>query len=168
MHKTLILVLACTSAAMSVGCAWTVNVANYRNWVVIPAVAFPQYQQAHERHIVPLAALFGLSSVVLALVVAWQGLPHVPRTHLWFCIGVCSVDCDSGVFCSAARAIATCRTYTRIGEPAGERRPHSARRTTNAPMRHCVLDTPASMEQCARTRAHRSSLQSHRHNAVTW
>lgn len=81
--KTYIPVLAFATAAMSAGCAWTVNIATYRSWVFIPAVAFPQYQQAHALHFVPLAALFGLSSLVLTLLVAWRGLTNVPRAQFW-------------------------------------------------------------------------------------
>jgi hypothetical protein len=79
----LIPILALVTAAVSVGCTWTINIAVYRTWVFVPAAAFPQYQQAHELRFVPLAVLFGLSSIVFAVMVAWRGLPNVPRTPLW-------------------------------------------------------------------------------------
>jgi hypothetical protein len=69
--------------AASAGCAWTVNVALYPLWPLIPPASFGAYQAEHARLFVPLAALLGLPSVVLALLMAWRGVPALPRWVLW-------------------------------------------------------------------------------------
>jgi hypothetical protein len=69
--------------AASAGCAWTVNVALYRLWPLLTPAVFAVYQAEHARLFVPLAALLGLPSVVLALLMAWRGVPALPRWVLW-------------------------------------------------------------------------------------
>lgn len=73
---------ALTLAAASVGCAWTGNVALYRIWTLVPPEVFPIYQAEHARLFVPLAVLFGLPNIILTLLVAWRGLPGMPRWPL--------------------------------------------------------------------------------------
>jgi hypothetical protein len=69
--------------AASVGCTWTVDVALYPLWPLIPPASFGAYQAEHARLFVPLAALLGLPSVALALLMAWRGVPALPRWVLW-------------------------------------------------------------------------------------
>jgi glucan phosphoethanolaminetransferase (alkaline phosphatase superfamily) len=83
MKQTTLLIVALTLSAASVGCAWTVNIALYRLWSLVPIGAFPAYQAAHEIHFVPLAALLGIPNLIVAILLARQGLPTVPRWLLW-------------------------------------------------------------------------------------
>jgi hypothetical protein len=53
--------MALVLSAASAGCAWTVNIALYRLWSLVPSDAFSAYQAAHEVYFVPLAALQGVS-----------------------------------------------------------------------------------------------------------
>jgi hypothetical protein len=72
-------------AAASVGCAWTGNVATYRLWTLIPPELFPQYQQAHAWHFVPVALLCGFPNAIFALLLALQGGAPMARGLLWAC-----------------------------------------------------------------------------------
>ena len=75
--------LAVAAAGLATGCAWTVNVAVYRLWPLLPAAAFPAYQRAHERHFVPLALLLGGASLLAAGRLARRGLDGAPGVALW-------------------------------------------------------------------------------------
>lgn len=75
--------VALALSASSVGCAWTVNVALYRLWTLVPADAFPAYQAAHEVHFVPLATLLGIPNLIVAVLLARRGLPAISRWPLW-------------------------------------------------------------------------------------
>jgi hypothetical protein len=75
--------VALTLSAASVGCAWTVNIALYRLWSLVPADVFLAYQAAHEIHFVPLAASLGIPNLVVATLLARRGLPATPRWPLW-------------------------------------------------------------------------------------
>jgi hypothetical protein len=83
MKRATLPVMALTLSAASVGCAWTVNIALYRLWSLVPVDAFPAYQAAHERHFVPLAALLGIPNLIVAILLARRGLPATPRWPLW-------------------------------------------------------------------------------------
>ncbi|GAB4436453.1 MAG: hypothetical protein OHK0015_28300 [Chloroflexi bacterium OHK40] len=83
MKRTTLPIVALTLSAASVGCAWTVNIALYRLWPLVPVDAFPAYQAAHERHFVPLAALLGIPNLIVAILLARRGLPAMPRWFLW-------------------------------------------------------------------------------------
>jgi hypothetical protein len=70
-------------SAASAGCAWTVNLALYRLWSLIPPETFALYQAAHEVAFVPLAALLGIPNLIVAVLLARRGLPAMPRWPLW-------------------------------------------------------------------------------------
>jgi hypothetical protein len=75
--------LALALSAASAACAWTVNIALYRLWTLVPTDVFPGYQAAHEVRFVPLAALFGIPNLMVAVLVARRGLPGLRRWPLW-------------------------------------------------------------------------------------
>ena len=83
--------LAVATAGLAAGCAWTVNVAVYRLWPLIPATAFSAYQRAHERHFVPLALLLGGAALLAAGLLARRGLVGVPGVALWAAAAVAVV-----------------------------------------------------------------------------
>jgi hypothetical protein len=75
--------MALVLSAASAGCAWTVNIALYRLWSLVPSDAFSAYQAAHEVYFVPLAALLGIPNLIVAVLLARQSLPAMPRWPLW-------------------------------------------------------------------------------------
>jgi hypothetical protein len=83
--------LAVATAGLAAGCAWTVNVAVYRLWPLVPAGAFLDYQSAHERHFVPVALLLGGASLLAAGWLARRGLVGVPGAALWGAVALAAV-----------------------------------------------------------------------------
>ncbi len=75
--------MALVLSAASAGSAWTVNIALYRLWSLVPSDAFSAYQTAHEGYFVPLAALLGIPNLIVAVLLARRGLPAMPRWPLW-------------------------------------------------------------------------------------
>lgn len=83
MKLSTLAIVALALSAASAGCAWTVNIALYRLWSLVPADVFLAYQAAHEIHFVPLAALLGIPNLFVAILLARRGLPATPRWPLW-------------------------------------------------------------------------------------
>ena len=83
--------LALLFAALAAGFALCMNVVHYRTWPFVPPAAFPRFQDASALHTVPAAALLGLPSLVLAILVAREGLPGVAGALLWVAVGLAAV-----------------------------------------------------------------------------
>lgn len=83
MERTRPAVLAMLFSGLAAGFALCINVVHYRTWPFVPPSAFQRFQDASGAHTVPAAALLGLASLVLAVVVARRGLPGVSRGLLW-------------------------------------------------------------------------------------
>lgn len=75
-------------SGLAAGFGLCMNVVHYRTWALVPAAAFPAFQNASAWHTVPLAALIGLPSLALAVAVARGG---APRAALWAAAALAAV-----------------------------------------------------------------------------
>jgi hypothetical protein len=81
-------VLAMLLSCLAAGFALCMNIVHYRTWYFVPPAAFPRFQDASAIHTVPAAAILGLTSLILATLVARKGLPGVSRVPLWVAVAL--------------------------------------------------------------------------------
>src|SRR5215207_5330708 len=91
MRQLRLALLALLFSALAAGFALCMNVVHYRTWPLVPPAAFPRFQDASALHTVPTAALLGLPSLVLAILVARKGLPGVAGALLWVAAGLAAL-----------------------------------------------------------------------------
>lgn len=82
---------AVTAAAAAAGFGLAMNLVHYPGWERVPADAFAAFQADSGARTVPTAAVLGLLSATLTVLVAIRGLPAVSRGWLWVAVALAVV-----------------------------------------------------------------------------
>src|SRR6185503_10671418 len=88
MSRTTTAILALLVAALSAGFALCMSVVHYQTWAFVPTSAFREFQHASATRTVPAAIALGITSLLLAAITAYRGLPGVTRPLLWFAVAL--------------------------------------------------------------------------------